>query len=54
MNESMLVLDENINNKDELNSISNDINNSTAIHKNDNKKVDMMTQVRIYVMIFNA
>ena len=39
INESMLVLDEKINNKDELNIISNDINNSSATLKNDRIKL---------------
>ena len=50
----MLALDKNIDNKDELNIISNDINNSTTTLKSDNKKVDMMTKVRKHVTIFNA
>ena len=51
INESIIPLDENVNNNYELNVISNDINKYAAAHKNYNKKVDMMIKVRSHVMI---
>ena len=54
LNESALVLEEKINNKDEFNSIFSDVNISAATLKNDNKKDDMMPKTQTHIMIFNA